>query len=74
MSTREMAYNIFNRLNDEQLRGFVALFGSLFTVDEDASQKARKMKAMQEIESMIRPIDVDYDKELEEYREEKYGH
>ena len=29
MSTRELAYNIVNKLTDEQLQAFVTLFGNL---------------------------------------------
>ena len=29
MSTREIAYNIFNRLSDEQVEGFILLFGNV---------------------------------------------
>lgn len=29
MSTREIAYNIFNRLSDEQVEGFILMFGNL---------------------------------------------
>lgn len=33
-----------------------------------------KMKAFQELEQMLIPVELDYDKELSEARENKYGH
>lgn len=29
MSTREIAYSIFNRLSDEQVEGFILMFGNV---------------------------------------------
>lgn len=43
MSTRELAYNIVNKLTDEQLQAFVTLFGNLVNyipeVEPDESDK-----------------------------------
>ena len=68
MSTRELAYSIFEQLNEEQLEGFIAMFGKFYLHANEQSQSA-----LQVLESIIKPVpDLDYDKELAEYREGKY--
>ena len=40
MSTREIAYYIFNQMTDEQLQGFIMMFGSLIKMpDEEISTR-----------------------------------
>ena len=72
MSTREMAYQIFEQLNEEQLKGFIAMFREIYPVKDD-EQKIRD-EAFETLESLRRSVpDFDEKKELEEYRKEKYG-
>ena len=69
MSKREMAHKILDNLNDEQLTGFIALFG-IFHIDSD---KEEKEKAYEELTQIIKPIqNLDEKKELKDYREGKY--
>ncbi len=72
MSTRDIAYSIFNRLSEEQLKGFIAMFRELYpVVDED--QNKRDI-AFQKLQALRRSVpEFDENKELEEYRKEKYG-
>ena len=71
MSTKEMAYKIIENLNEEQLNGFVALFGSLI---EKHNEQERRDKAFAKLQSLRKNVqDFDEEKELAEYREEKYG-
>ncbi|MBR1628691.1 MAG: hypothetical protein IJ679_05405 [Lachnospiraceae bacterium] len=74
MSTRERAIDIVSKMNENQLEGFVAMFELFFPeVDLDGGLEERE-KAFDEIERITHPIlDLDYDKELAEAREEKYG-
>ena len=60
MSTREMAYNIFLRLSEEQLKEFIAMFREQYPI-EDEDQQRRSVP------------DFDEEKELEEYRKERYS-
>jgi hypothetical protein len=70
MSTKEMAYNIFNQLNEEQLEGFIALFGKFYPQTEQKTGEDEFKK----LEAMIKPVpDFDYEKELEEWKKEKFG-
>ena len=70
MSTREIAYSIFNQLNENQLEGFIRMFGDFFPKTTDD----KKIEAFQKLDRMIDKVpEIDYDKELAEYREEKYG-
>lgn len=70
MSTREIAYGIFNQLNENQLEGFIRMFGEFFP----NTSGNKKLEAFQKLDSMIEEVsELDYDKELAEYREEKYG-
>ncbi|MBR4750869.1 MAG: hypothetical protein IKX88_05715 [Thermoguttaceae bacterium] len=80
MSARKKAYEIFSRLNEKQLEGFIAMFGTYFTELDDGDDQEgqdddleRRTRAFNKINSMTRPIpDLDEDKELREYFEEKY--
>ena len=71
MSTRETAYQIFEQLNEEQLKGFIAMFREIYPVKDD-EQKIRD-EAFETLESLRRSVpDFDEKRALEEYREEKY--
>lgn len=72
MSTRDMAYSIFNRLSEEQLKGFIAMFRDMYPiVDED---QQRRDEAFEKLQALRRTVsDFDENKELEEYMTERYG-
>ena len=42
MSTKEIAFEIFNRLSEKQLQGFIALFSDMYPVDDDDAQKRER--------------------------------
>ena len=72
MSTRDVAYNIFQQLTDDELQGFILIFSKLHPqIDNPPKQSS----AFERLQSMIRPgtHDIDEKKELEQYRKEKYG-
>ena len=76
MSTRDVAYNIFQQLSEEQLKGFIAMFKDYFVnVQENEQQELEvRREIFESIQKICKPMpDLDYDKELEKYREEKYG-
>lgn len=54
MSTKEMAYSIFNQLNEEQLKGFIAMFERFYPIKENKTNE--KSKAFEELEKLRRPI------------------
>ncbi len=51
MSTRELAYSIFDRLTDEQLEGFVLMFRN--AVPESENFNSETIKAIEECERLI---------------------
>lgn len=72
MSTKELAYSIFSRLNEEQLKGFIAMFKEIYPVDENSGQ--RKKDAFEKLQDLRRTIpDLDEKKELDEYRSARFG-
>lgn len=76
MSTRDIAYSIFNRLSEKQLEGFIALFSDASSIkpgnDFSESDIKKGMAAFNRLQGMIKEIpDLDYDKEISEYWEEK---
>lgn len=73
MSTKELAYSIFQQMTDEELEGFVALFRNIHPPKK--IDVGEKKSAFERLQSMIKPgtHDIDEKKELEEYRKEKYG-
>jgi hypothetical protein len=82
MSTREIAYNIFQQLTEDELKGFIALFQRVYSVknetspasDEESVDMEKRRAAFMRMEKLRRPMpDLDEKKELAEYREEKYG-
>lgn len=86
MSTKERVIKIIDNWTEKQLEGFLVMFGAdafdeTDAVNDTANQAVdektrRKYAAHEEIKKMRKkvPKDFDYDKELAEYREEKYGH
>lgn len=72
MSTKDLAYSIFQQLTEEELQGFVLIFSKLHpNTNEDME---RRKAAYERIMELRKPMpDLDYDKELASYREEKYG-
>ena len=78
MSTREIAYSIIDRLSERQLRGFIAMFGESDHDEEDndnfEEERRKSMAAFERLNEMIKEVpDLDYEKELAEYRDERYG-
>lgn len=72
MSTRDIAYNIINRLSEEQLKGFVAMFRDFYPIDTD--DQFKRDRAFENLQNLRRSVqDFDEKKELEEYRKERYG-
>lgn len=76
MSTRDIAYSIFNQLSEKQLEGFIALFSDASSIksgnDFSESDIKKGMAAFNRLQGMIKEIpDLDYDKEIAEYWEEK---
>ena len=56
MSTREIAYGIFNQLNENQLEGFIQMFGEFFP--NTSSNK--------KLDSMIEEVHKnDYDNQMQ---------
>ncbi|MBD5130746.1 MAG: hypothetical protein HDT43_12620 [Ruminococcaceae bacterium] len=69
MSTREIAYSIIDSLSEKQIEGFIAMFSEYLP---SGLKNDRKLAAFRSLEGMIEEIpDIDYDKELAEYREER---
>ncbi len=72
MSTRDMAYSIFNRLSEEQLKGFIAMFRDMYPVADEDQQ--RRDEAFEKLQALRRTVsDFDEKKELAEYMTERYG-
>ncbi|MEE5991763.1 MAG: hypothetical protein V3G42_00835 [Oscillospiraceae bacterium] len=70
MSTREIAYRMIDGLDEERLKALILLLGGQI----EEIQQTEKQKAFETLEQLRRPLlHLDYEKELEEYREEKYG-
>ena len=66
MSTREKAYSIFQQLTDDELEGFVLIFGRLHPQKGDDIGNRRKI--FESLEQLCRPMpDLDYERELDEY-------
>lgn len=59
MSTREIAQSIFNHLSEEQLRGFIAMFGGYYDIDEELNEETKAaMKSAYNDEDIIGPFDT----------------
>lgn len=58
MSTKELALNIFNHLSEEQLRGFIAIFGEYYDLGEDLNDETKEaMKSAYNDEDIVGPFD-----------------
>lgn len=42
MSTKELALNIFDHLSEEQLRGFIAMLGEYYDLDEKFNDETKE--------------------------------
>lgn len=74
MSTREIAYSIFEQLTEEQLKGFIALFSGIYSPSDSDDDQERRDEAFNITQSLRLNIpDFDEEKALAEYFEEKYG-
>lgn len=73
MNTREVAYSIIDRLSEEELEKFIAQFRTSSRTEADDDLKERR-GSFERLQKLCRYIpDLDENKELAEYREEKYG-
>ena len=58
MSTKELALNIFNHLSEEQLRGFIAMFGEYYDLGEYFNDETKEaMKSAYNDEDIVGPFD-----------------
>lgn len=79
MSTREMAISIIENMTEEQREAFVLLFEDYIPRhgrnNEEAKDINKMINAFEALKKMRKkvPDDFDYDKELAEYRDERYG-
>ena len=65
MGTREIAYRIFEKLTEEELQGFIALFKRAYLLEDDDMKE--RQAAFDRLERMCRYVpDFDEKKELEE--------
>jgi len=72
MSTKEMAYKIIEHLTEEQLQGFINLFGAIIQ-SEDKKQEERD-NAFKQLQHLRKSVNnFDEKKELDEYRKEKFN-
>lgn len=57
MSTREVALSIFNQLTEEQLHGFVSMFGGFYGISEEYNEETEAaMKSAYNNEDIIGPF------------------
>ena len=70
MSTKEIAYKIIEQLTEEQLQGFISLFGSIYSKDNEQEERDDAFAQLQKIRKKV--SDFDEKKELAEYRKEKF--
>lgn len=85
MSTKELAYSIIDQLSEEELQSFVALFRKIYPPKNEVKADYQELgstsddieerrAAFARLEKLCRPMpDLNEEKELAEYREEKYG-
>ena len=72
VSTRDIAFSIFQQLSEDELKGFIALFRKAYPPKND--NMAERRAAFERMKRVCRSIPgLDEEKELAEYREEKYG-
>ncbi|MBR1530196.1 MAG: hypothetical protein IJ642_12995 [Oscillospiraceae bacterium] len=74
MSKQEQAYSILRQFSEEELERFIAYFSIIYPVPDEAEELKERRESFTRLEKMCRHIpDLDAEKELAEYREEKYG-
>lgn len=72
MNTKEIAYKIIEHLTEEQLKGFISLFGAIYSKEDDEQKK--RNNAFVQLQSLIKSVpNFDEKKELDEYRKEKFN-
>ena len=71
MTTKKQAHSIIDSLNEEQLQSFVTIFG-IYLKDTSASKSKRDVYRSLTKKLHSAP-DLDYDAELEAYRNERYN-
>lgn len=74
MSRQEQAYSILRQFSEEELERFIAYFGIIYPVPDEAEELKERRESFARLEKMCRDIpNLDPEKELAEYREEKYS-
>lgn len=74
MSKQDQAISILKQFSDSELDRFIAYFGIIYPVSDDKDDAEERRAAFERMKSVCRYIpDLDEEKELAEYREEKYG-
>ena len=69
MSTREKLHMIIDRMNERQMQAWLQILES-----REESQTESKKASLKRLHEMIRPApDLDYDKALNDWREERFG-
>ena len=72
MNTKEIAYKIIEHLTEEQLKGFISLFGAIYSKEDDEQKK--RNNAFAQLQSLRKSVpNFDEKKELDEYRKEKFN-
>ena len=79
MSTKDRAQLIFDMLSEEELQGFIMLFGQFYkrsdkSIETDEERLARKKAAYERVISTRRPLPDGFDEkqELLDYFDERY--
>lgn len=73
MSNRDLAIRIVDKMSEEQLIGFISMFEQFYHVKTGADKTTEKNRAFEKLEKMIRPVpNLDEEKELADYRDERY--
>lgn len=73
-SLRQEALSIVESLPEEKILSLLKFLRGLTDISDTSSRLAMKKAAFDELETLRRNIpDLDYDKELAAYRDEKFG-
>lgn len=70
MSTKEIAYKIIEHLTEEQLQGFISLFGAIYSEDSEQEERDSAFTQLQNLRKSV--PNFDEKKELDEYRKERF--
>lgn len=70
MSTKEIAYKIIEHLTEEQLQGFISLFGAIYSEDNEQEERDNAFTQLQNLRKSV--PNFDEKKELAEYRKERF--